>query len=192
MDPLEPGAFGVKMEEHYKQIKAAYDDFYKFLLRKGKLPMWATEKGYWDAAISDDVFELFKQMKLHKFNSFVDLGSGDGKVVLIASLFGLKATGIEHDKWLHDSAVQFKQKLSHIPDTQNAEFIQQDFLEHDLSKYDVVFIHPDTPMHRGLQNKLLEELNGKLVVYGPHFHPSALEQEQRLDVGTVCGIYTKP
>ena len=83
-------------------IKEEYDKFYRSLLKKGRLPMWSTEKGFWNSSITDDLYETFKKINLHKFKSFLDIGSGDGKVVLIASLFCKNAEGIEIDDFLHN------------------------------------------------------------------------------------------
>ena len=102
----------------FSQIKKEYDEFYKSLLLRGRLPMWSTEKGFWNAAVSDEIYEAFKKIKLDKFKNFLDIGSGDGKVVLIASLFCKKAEGIEIDDFLHNKALEMQLKFK-IP---NAEF----------------------------------------------------------------------
>ncbi len=156
----------------YFEIKSAYDSFYNSILAEGKLPMRETAKGYWGIATADDVYELFKTIKLEKFRSFVDLGSGDGKVVSIASLF-TKAIGIEIDRELVMHSERIKNKLNI-----NAKFIEGDFLKHNLSKFDFVFINPDQHMTK-LEPKLFKELNGKFVVYGPHYHPKLLKKEAR-------------
>lgn len=172
----------------YNVIKEGYDDFYRFILKNGKLPMWSTSKGFWNASISDDVFELFKKLKLDSYRNFVDLGSGDGKVVLIASLFGVNAHGIEVDDYLHNVATTMKKRFS----IRNAKFFKKDFLDHNLSNYDFVFIAPDAPLERGLSDKLMKELNGRLVVYGPHFHPTKLNKEKHFFVNdTKVGLFTK-
>ena len=79
------------MHKQFAEIKKEYDDFYKSFLRKGKLPLWSTEQGFFGGVIADEVYEAFKKIKLDKNTSFIDLGSGDGKVVLIASLFCKRA-----------------------------------------------------------------------------------------------------
>lgn len=160
----------------FKIIKQEYDNFYRELLKKGKLPMRSTELGFWNAAISQEVYEAFKKINLQKFNSFIDLGSGDGKITLIASLFCKQAEGIEIDDELHEKALDMKEKLM----IKNAVFHHNDFHNHSIRGYDVVFINPDQPMERGLEKKLLEELDGKLILYGHHFHPSQLKKEKSL------------
>ena len=161
------------MNNRFSEIKKEYDDFYNGLLRQGKLPLWNTGKGFWGHAIAEEIFEAFKKLKLNKFKSFIDLGSGDGKVVLIASLFCKRAVGIEIDNELHRKALEIQNKLL-IP---NAIFYNNDFFAHSISEFDAVFTYPDQPMERGLEEKLLNELNGKLIHYGHHFHPSQLKKE---------------
>ncbi|HLC60222.1 MAG TPA: class I SAM-dependent methyltransferase [Candidatus Nanoarchaeia archaeon] len=172
----------------FNKIKSEYDDFYKSLMKKGRLPMWSTEKGFWNASIADEVFESFKKVKLSKFRNFLDIGSGDGKIVLIASLFCKNAEGIEIDDVLHHKALEIQSKLK----VNNAVFHNKDFFEHDFSKYDVLFTAPDSPFERGLENKLLKEMNGKLIHYGHHFHPANLKKEDNFMVnGTPVSLYSK-
>ena len=61
--------------------------------------------------------------KIGPHGKFIDLGSGDGKVVLLASNFAKKAVGIEWDSELHSIAVNLAGKLG----AKNAEFINGDF-----------------------------------------------------------------
>ena len=162
----------------FNEIKKEYDSFYKSLLQRGRLPMWSTEKGFWNASVADEVFESFKKMKLDKFKNFLDIGSGDGKVVLIASLFCKNAEGVEIDDILHHKALEMQSKLK----INNVAFHNKDFFEHDFSKYDALFLSPDAPMERGIENKLLNEMKGKLIHYGHHFHPKFLKKEESIDV----------
>ncbi|MBI2548963.1 hypothetical protein HYW21_06445 [Candidatus Woesearchaeota archaeon] len=180
------------MEAHYREIKRKYDEFSQSLLRQGMLPLRDTQIGFWGIAPSDEVFTLFTKIKLHHYGNFIDLGSGDGRVVLIASLF-TNATGIEFDPWLVENAQKIQQSLSVIPSMRRARFIQDDFRNHHLSAYDLVFIHPDQPMHRnGLDNKLNNELEGRLVIFGPHFHPRDLKKEATYDIqGSLISTFVR-
>jgi hypothetical protein len=171
----------------FSKIKKEYDDFYRNLLREGRLPMRSTSKGFWNASISDDIYESFKRMGLQKFKNFLDIGSGDGKVVLIASLFCRNAEGIEIDSLLHDKAEEIRKKFG----IGNAAFHNKDFFGHDFSKYDALFLAPDAPLGRGIENKLLSEMSGKLIHYGSHFHPNSLKKEASFWVnGTLVSIYS--
>ena len=175
-------------DKKFALIKKEYDDFYKGLLARGRLPMWSTEKGFWNASVSDEIYEAFKKLKLNKFRNFLDLGSGDGKVVLIASLFCRKTEGIEIDDFLHFKALEMKSKLGR----KNALFHNKDFFEHDLSDYDAIFVAPDVPFERGIENKLANEMKGKLIHYGHHFQPKSMKKEDSFLVnGTLVSLYSK-
>jgi 16S rRNA G527 N7-methylase RsmG len=172
--------------ELFARIKKEYDGFYRDLLRNGKLPFGSTKNGFWGSVVSDEVYDAFKKLRLHKHKSFVDLGSGDGKTVLIASLFCKRAVGIELDNELFNKSKEMQEKLN----ISNALFYNNDFNEHSVTGYDVVFLYPDGPMHRGIEKKLLNELTGKLVHYGHHFHPNHLEKESSINVnGTLVSVY---
>ena len=173
------------MESKFLAIKKEYENFDRSLLRQGKLPMWDTGAGFYSSVVLTEVFGLFKKINLQNYNNFLDLGSGDGRVVLTASLF-TKATGIEIDPRLVDSALQIKRKLG-----LNAGFIQTNFYDYKISGHDIVFVNPDEPMHRGLEKKFLNELKGKLIVYGPHFHPTLLRKHNDFYInGNYSAVYS--
>mgnify|MGYP001606618201 CR=1 FL=1 len=173
----------------YSQIKKEYDSFYRSLLQKGRLPMRSTSKGFWNASIADEAYEAFKKINLSRFKNFLDIGSGDGKVVLVASLFCNNAEGVEIDRFLHSMAIEKRNRLK-IP---NAIFHNKDFFGHDFSKHDLLFSAPDAPMERGLESKLLNEMKGKLIHYGNHFQPRFLKKESGFMVnGTMVGLYSNP
>ncbi|MDP6648397.1 MAG: class I SAM-dependent methyltransferase [Candidatus Woesearchaeota archaeon] len=175
-------------ENNFNEIKKEYNEFYRGLLAKGRLPMWGTEKGFWNAANTDEVYEVFKKLKLHKFKNFLDIGSGDGKVVLIASLFCKNAEGIEIDDFLHHKAVHMQQKLG----LKNITLHNKDFFDHDFSKYDVLFLSPDVSLERGLENKLHNEMKGKLIHYGHHFHPKFLGKKESFFINdNLVSVYFK-
>lgn len=176
------------MENKFREIKKEYDNLQKDMLKQGKLPLKDTGIGFWGGAIAEEVFEAFKRIKLHRFNSFLDLGSGDGRVVLIASLFGVKAVGVEIDDELFQKSLGIQRKLN-MP---NAVFYNNDYFDHNLYGYDIIFCNPDQPLERGLEKKLLNEMNGKLILYGHHFHPKNLNKEDSFIInGTLVTVYGK-
>lgn len=154
----------------FLKIKSEYDRYYRYLLSRGRLPLKDTGVGFWGMAVADDIYTLFKRIRLGSHKNFIDIGSGDGKVVMIASLF-TNATGIEIDNELHEKAMEVKKSLK-----LKARLLQGDYHEHSLKKYDVIFYHPDGLNHK-LELKLMDELKGKLILYGPHDHPTSLQRE---------------
>lgn len=164
------------MKKKFEEIKNHYYEENRKLLKEGKLPLRETSKGFWGSAVLTEVFTLFQKLDLGKYKNFIDLGSGDGRVALIASLF-TDSTGIEIDKELHKKSVINKRKLN-----SSAKFINGDFFKHDLSKYDFIFCFPDKPLHYGLEQKLLKELKGKFVLYGPNIYPINLKEDLKLNI----------
>lgn len=143
----------------------------------------STKLGYWAMSNPLHVYELFKRIGLDRFKSFVDLGSGDGVVVAVASLF-TKAAGVEVDEELHNAAEDMKQKLGIRCTFKNA-----DYLDEDLSQYDLIFINPDNYFHR-LEKNLAEDFRGVLIITDNIFRPLTLSPEKSITVmGARYSIY---
>ncbi|RLE39291.1 hypothetical protein DRJ17_01060 [Candidatus Woesearchaeota archaeon] len=154
-----------------KQILDYFEKTDKTLLMQGKHLIGETEAGFFGISVLSDLLDVFKNINLSRFESFADLGSGDGRVVILASVF-TKAVGFELDNKLINLAKKNKKALR-----SKAKFIRTDFTKIDLSVFDVLFINPDKPFYRGLENKLLQEFKGVLIVANPVFLPSFKEKQ---------------
>ncbi|MFC1723489.1 class I SAM-dependent methyltransferase [Nanoarchaeota archaeon] len=161
------------MDEEFLEIKKAYKIHESDLLDKGKNLFWTTDKGMFGTSNMDTVFGFFKEIGLGKYKKFLDLGCGDGRIVLIASLF-TDAVGIEYDKELVGKAQEMRDKLG-----MDCRFIAGDYMKHDIGQYDVVYINPDKGFLWGLDNKLSSDLSGDLFVYNEIFKPNALEKKEK-------------
>lgn len=128
-------------------------------------------------------YKLCSNRKYKICRSFCDLGSGDGRVVLLASLFNIKkAVGIESDLWLHNVSNHIKNHIN-LEHFWKAKFIRNDFSKHNVRGYDYVFVSPDKPFYRGLEEKFQKELDGKLIVYGHEtFQPTTLKCLHRFNL----------
>lgn len=99
---------------------------------------------------------------------FCDLGSGTGKAVLAAHMLHdfSRAVGVEVLDDLHQTAIsvqsrfgrEFRPSLPEPKQKQSVEFIQKDFLHHDFSDADVVFVHA-TCMYDALLTQLDPQLS---------------------------------
>jgi len=124
-----------------------------------------TDVGTFASYSASMYYKLFEEANLSKYDSFIDLGSGDGKVVFIASLF-TNATGIEYDKKLFKRSLEIKKELK-----AECNFINNNFLECDLTSYDIAFINPDKSFHH-FEEKLIKEINNIIVcnnIFLPRF-----------------------
>lgn len=158
--------------KNFEIIKAKYKEFYDSFILNGKYPLRDTEKGLWGTADLDNVFELFEKIGLQNYDNFLDLGSGDGNIVMVASLF-TNSTGIEFDQELHEIAKKMKKELN-----LTATLKREDYLKANLKKYDVFFIFPDNEFSKGLEKKLIEDMKpeAKLFVYQNIYTPLLLKK----------------
>ena len=177
--------------KHFTKLKTKYDNFQNHLLRNGVLLAKDTKIGYWGVTPLQETYELFKLLNIGSYGSFLDIGSGDGRIVLLASLFGVESHGIEFDDWLVNSSILIKNSLK-LPN-QQIKLLQENFMDHDFSKYGLIFISPDKPLARkGLERKMLNELKGHLVVHGWEFQPTMLKKrEEHIINGEKFCVYQK-
>lgn len=146
----------------------------------------ATVLGMWACSELGEVYELFQQVDLARFGHMADLGSGDGRAVLVGSLF-TRATGIEVDPEL----VSLSRGLAGELGLERADFIQADCRQMDLSPFDFLYIYPDKPLD-WLEPLLAPGWPGRLLVYGPYFKPQGLVFERSLYAGTTtCGLWRR-
>ena len=177
---------------NFNKIKKAYDDFQRDLLSQGRLLAKDTGIGYWGVTPVAETFEFFKKFGLHSYQNFIDIGSGDGRIVFLASIFGPESHGIEADEELVNFSIQHKARLD-ISGIEKTKFMQKDFMHHDLTVYDVIYINPDKPFFRdNLNNKIVKELNGKLIVHGWEFHPQSLRKiDEQVINGEKFSVYMR-
>ena len=122
-----------------------------------------TEKGAFAASSLEALVDPFTSF-LKPNLKFIDLGSGDGRVVFFASLFGVDATGIEFDPDLYQISLNAMKNLSDIVDPQRIQFIKGDFFQHDFSNFDI-FYSFGTDTQSGFTKKLLKEMNpGSILI----------------------------
>lgn len=167
------------MQPIFNQLKQEYQNFDRENIKQFRLVVRDTEKGIWGPADLETCFKFFRKIKLKNFKNFIDLGSGDGRIVLLASLF-TNSTGIEFDPDLHQVAKKINQKLR-----LKANLIKGDFLKHNLKDYDIIFINPDNGFHKGLEDKLIKEMSPKtrLYVYNNVFLPRFLKKGKTYHLG---------
>jgi len=149
-------------------------------------PYKMTPAGMWACSKSEEVYELLGQLDLGIYRRFADLGSGDGRAVLIASLF-LPATGIEADPGLVEASQDMAQGLG----LERVEFLCADCRQVDLAPYDLLFVYPDKPLD-WLVKMLPDNWRGHLLVYGPYFQPAGLTHLKTIYAGqTMCTLWER-
>ena len=98
-----------------------------------------------------------------------DLGSGDGRIVIVFAQTGIEMHGYEIDSELRKLSEENINKLN----LKNAIIHNKDFWQEDLSQYDIICCYPMPTIMGRLERKLQEELKpGSRIVlnYFPFKH----------------------
>lgn len=104
----------------------------------------------------DKLRAMLKLPKLTKRSKVIDLGSGDGKVLIaLAKQFGVKGTGVEINGILVNRS---RKKIAEAGLNKQLTILKQSFWDTDLSKYDVVFFYGTSYVMKKLEEKLQKEM----------------------------------
>ncbi|MFH1650412.1 MAG: class I SAM-dependent methyltransferase [Candidatus Woesearchaeota archaeon] len=174
------------MDHRFIEIKAHFDHVDLENIKKGVHGWKDTPYGIWGHSTLTKVHDLFKRLPLKKDDVFLDLGSGDGRIAILASEF-CKAYGVEGDKPLHEEAQEHVKALK-----SNAKLLNEDFFKMDLSKYTILFTFYDKRFPLEFEEKL-SKFNGILLNYSDIFKPARLQHENILWLDqTPCFVYKLP
>ena len=116
----------------------------------------------------------------------VDLGSGDGRVVIAMAQAGAIAHGFE----INPGLVWYSRyKIRRLRLTDKAQIETSDFWKRDLGDYDVITIFGINHVMNRLSEKLATELKPSAIVVSNAFHLPKLELQSQ--IGSLL-IYKKP
>jgi len=140
------------------------------------------DDGFFHHSNLEIMFEIFKSLKNYK--NFLDLGSGDGRIVFLASIF-FNSSGIEKNKKLYNLSLFHKKNLGI-----NVNFENFDYYKKDLDKYDLIFINPDSNLNN--LEKYFFNFNSHYLINVTLFKPRYLLKIKEFDFGLEnYGLYEK-
>lgn len=113
----------------------------------------------WVPAFRQDFDELFKLAGVKKNTRFIDLGCGDGKILLAAAAKGAEVTGYEINPILWLIAW-----VRLLPYGKRAHVNLGSYWGHNIAAYDVVWIFLIDRYMPRMQKKLVQELAPKTTV----------------------------
>ncbi len=100
-----------------------------------------------------EIRSCLKAVNLSPDETLLDLGSGTGRVLIIANKeFGAKVRGIEHSK-----ITALISKINLILRGVSGEIVSGDFLNEDFSEADVVFTYLSTTLLKKIYRKIKEK-----------------------------------
>lgn len=128
--------------------------------------------------------ESLKYLDLKSTDNFIDIGSGDGKVVFLAHKLypNLKSyTGIDFSTPLILQS-NLKRKLMFL---NNVKFHKKDALMYNYSQYNKVFLYMTTDMTSRIMNVIKDQLPEKSIVVSAVFGMGEFEKENEVTVHKV-------
>jgi len=136
------------------------------------------------------VDEMLRLAGLGPGDFLIDLGSGDGRIVITAAReFGIRALGLDIDPQrvaeARDNAVK-----AGVAD--RVEFRQENIFNADFSRASVVTLYLLPAVNLRLRPKLLDELRPGTRVVSHDFHMDDWEPDRTLVVGKTLYLWTIP
>ena len=155
--------------EHFKEVDIRKKD--------DEIYVRDTDKGIFGVSDLDVMEKFFEKINCSEEDIFVDLGSGDGRVNILASLF-CRSIGIEFDKDLVDESIRHNQSLG-----TDAVFYCKDYESFDFSYTTILFSFADHFFNKRFIEKLKEEFKGTLYIYQGIFTPDDVPKGRTVWVG---------
>ena len=124
------------------------------------------------------IFETLEQefgLKRNSQQLFIDLGAGNGQVVIFSALnYGLKSFGIEINITLVEEAKKSIKLLKKLDKNKKNLFrkiqiISGDFYKQNLGQYDFVYIYSLPTMQKYLRHVFQTAKNGAIII--SHMYP---------------------
>jgi protein-L-isoaspartate O-methyltransferase len=134
--------------------------------KKEEKLVFETEKGIFGTSNVQDIYDWLTSLELSEDIVFLDLGSGDGRVAIVADLF-CTTKGIEYDAELVEASKKHAKALE-----STAELVQGDYTDIDYNDAQIVFCYADHEFSKELVTKLKEQFSGTLYVYQGTFFPN--------------------
>jgi SAM-dependent methyltransferase len=107
-----------------------------------------------------NIKRVFNEVGINSTTKFIDLGSGDGRIVFVAASLGALATGVEINPYLVIWC-----RLINIFKRNKAKFIRGSYFKINLAEYNFVFLYLYPEVALKLEQKIFSELKpGSIVV----------------------------
>ncbi|SRR5260221_4568066 len=124
---------------------------------------WLTKTPFYPSSVKK-LEQMVKDgdLKIPENSVFVDIGSGDGRIVLWAAKKGMKAEGIEFNPFLSlfSRMILFLNRASKKTIIHN-----KDFFKHNYSKYNMAYLYIFPEFMDKLKDKLFSEMpKGSLII----------------------------
>lgn len=114
----------------------------------------------------DNIRKILRLAGIKKEKKFYELGSGDGRVVIMAAKLKAKAVGIEQS-WLRVLYSKYTASNAHL---KNAKFYHGNIFSKNYSDADIIYIYLLPKGVKKLEGKLRKELKKDATVITQTYH----------------------
>lgn len=126
--------------------------------------------------------KIFNKIKIKKGGKFLELGSGDGRVVrFVAQKYQMDALGVDINPYL----VWYSKVYSKISGLKNAKFKSGDFFNINFNEFDLIFIFLLPRTLKRLEEKFYRECKQGTLIISHGFGVRGLEKKT---VGKLEGV----
>jgi SAM-dependent methyltransferase len=141
----------------------------------GGAPYLPSYKESSDRKYLEELFEFLEKYR-NKNSKFIDLGSGDGRIVIEFAKRNYESYGIEMNPFL-----VFLSKLKiRKAGLKNAKIIWGNFWKIDLSRFDIIYFFQYKLANKFLMKKLLKESKNKIII-SAHFPLENLKPQKSIN-----------
>jgi SAM-dependent methyltransferase len=158
-------------------------NYFKLLDKQEGNKVYTTTKGIFGTT-NIELFKLFcEKINLENYKSFLDLGSGDGRVCILANEY-TEAKGVEFEEELIKKSREHAKKLS-----SDVKFICEDFQKINYAEYDILFSFADNFFSELFINKLKKEFKGTLFIFQGIYTPENISKGKTIWLNSLTPIY---
>lgn len=136
---------------------------------------------------------LMENLEIKKWQNFLDLGSGNWKILeavenkykkKYGNLDWLTLTWIENSPYPYKLSMERKEK-----NNLNYEIKKTDFFKEDFSKYDVIYSYTITYLMNKIRNKIKKECNPWTIFYSNSFKIPLVKEIKKIKTTNKSFIY---
>jgi 2-polyprenyl-3-methyl-5-hydroxy-6-metoxy-1,4-benzoquinol methylase len=141
--------------------------------------VWSWLNTPWYPSRLKELEEVWKsgEFELPENAKFIDLGSGDGRIVNWAASKGFDAHGIEMNPYL---SLTHRIKRLFNKNKKNISIYNKNFFNHNFSDYDVVYLYVFPKYMNKLKSKLYSELKPGSIIISNVFSFSDVKPDQEI------------
>lgn len=137
---------------------------------------WITKTPFYPSK-TKPLNDLIKELNLNGNLNFIDIGSGDGRIVMWGAKQGFNADGIEFNPFLtlYSRLLIFIRGLG-----KRAKIYNKDFNQHDYSKYNFAYLYIFPEHMDKISDKLFNEMQKGSVVVTNTFKFTTLSPDKTI------------